>query len=121
MDELTMDFFTLEPLDLNEPSIRHLCLLKEDYGPIRCLIYQDHLGDTAIPYEALSYVWGSSALTHTIFVNEKQMRITKNLFHALRQLRSNERDRVLWIDAVCIDQQTYRERGHQVQQMSTIY
>ncbi|KAH0439155.1 hypothetical protein CcaCcLH18_02950 [Colletotrichum camelliae] len=116
-----MDFYTHEPLDLNQPSIRHLCLLKGDYGPIHCLIYQDHLGDTAIPYEALSYVWGSSQLTHTIFVNGKQMRITENLFHALRQLRSDENDRILWVDAVCIDQQNPRERGHQVQQMSEIY
>ncbi|KAF0319667.1 hypothetical protein GQ607_013147 [Colletotrichum asianum] len=97
-----MDSFTHEPLDLSQPSIRHLCLLKGDYGPIHCLIYQDRLGDTAIPYEALSYVWGSSELTHAITINGKRMRITQNLFHALRQ-------------------QNHRERGHQVQQMSQIY
>jgi FAD/FMN-containing dehydrogenase len=40
---------------------------------------------------------------------------------ALRDLRYHEKDRVLWIDALCIDQNNNEERGEQVQQMGSIY
>lgn len=40
---------------------------------------------------------------------------------ALRHLVSWETDRILWIDAVCIDQDDHKERGHQVEQMGKIY
>ena len=36
-------------------------------------------------------------------------------------MRLLDRDRVLWIDSVCIDQDNRVERGHQVQMMYNIY
>ncbi|KAH9209884.1 heterokaryon incompatibility protein-domain-containing protein [Leptodontidium sp. 2 PMI_412] len=49
------------------------------------------------------------------------MTITKNAYLALRDLRSQEQDQVLWIDALCINQDDKDERGKQVQQMRSIY
>jgi hypothetical protein len=40
---------------------------------------------------------------------------------ALRRLRSWKLPTVLWIDALCIDQQNPVERGHQVWQMQAIF
>ncbi|ETS81467.1 hypothetical protein PFICI_06469 [Pestalotiopsis fici W106-1] len=74
-----------------------------------------------VPYEALSYCWGDNRLTHTIRVNGKALAITHNLYTALMHLRFNEKDRMLWIDAVCIDQGNVQERGHQVDNMGDVY
>ncbi|KAH7306078.1 ankyrin repeat-containing domain protein [Rhexocercosporidium sp. MPI-PUGE-AT-0058] len=49
------------------------------------------------------------------------MAVTKNAYLALRDLRYKEQDRVLWIDALCINQDDTEERGQQVQQMGSIY
>jgi hypothetical protein len=39
----------------------------------------------------------------------------------LRYLRYEDKSRVLWIDAIWVDQQNLKERGHQVQRMGDIY
>ncbi|KAF3003576.1 hypothetical protein E8E13_006533 [Curvularia kusanoi] len=49
------------------------------------------------------------------------MAVTQNLSLALQSLRTPHEDRILWIDAICIDQNNDKERGHQVRQMGSIY
>ena len=51
----------------------------------------------------------------------KEGYVTNYLYVALKYLQLQHEDRVLWIDAVCIDQNNKPERGHQVQQMADIY
>lgn len=75
-------------------------------------------------YEALSYVWGSSENLSNIVVGNSgnaTLAITQNLATALPYLRLEDRPRVLWIDAICIDQKNLDERSHQVRRMSDIY
>jgi hypothetical protein len=85
-------------------------------------MYQAYLGgDDTIPYDALSYTWSGTHKTHTVKVDGKYLDVTENLHSALQHLRSETVDKVLWIDAICIDQSNERERGHQVQQMCKIY
>jgi hypothetical protein len=60
-------------------------------------------------------------LTKRIIVDGCYLKATRNLYSALRQLRYLDKDRILWIDAICIDQKDMKERGHQVEQMSKIY
>ncbi|KAI1812063.1 hypothetical protein GGS20DRAFT_559605 [Poronia punctata] len=52
---------------------------------------------------------------HDLDVGEgEKFKITENLSDALRQLSSfvaEEQDLLLWVDAVCINQQDVRERG----------
>lgn len=43
------------------------------------------------------------------------------MFAALRHLRQPDDERVLWADAVCINQKDIVERGHQVAIMSPVY
>ncbi|ERF68824.1 hypothetical protein EPUS_06268 [Endocarpon pusillum Z07020] len=71
-------------------------------------------------YEALSYFWGEGRGCE-IALNGRPFKVTSNLFSALQQLRLEDRDRVLWIDAICINQDDYEERGHQVSLMRRIY
>ncbi|CAN9182088.1 unnamed protein product [Alternaria alternata] len=57
----------------------------------------------------------------TIKINGMKAMVTENLFMALHHLRPVDGYRILWIDAVCIDQGHDKEKGHQVQQMGDIY
>lgn len=52
------------------------------------------------PYKALSYVWGSPVVTDTIHVDGLPVKITLNLFCALRYLRMVGKSNLLWIDAL---------------------
>lgn len=62
-----------------------------------------------------SMLRGSITLGESIFV------VRKNFELALHHLRQKDRDRKLWVDAVCIDQRNEKERGHQVARMSKIF
>jgi len=75
-------------------------------------------------YEALSYVWGSKENHRYIFIPQTQLSIisiTTNLDVALRSLRSQDKPRVLWIDAICIDQSNDEEKSFQVALMGQIF
>ena len=85
--------------------------------------------DAEVPgssFEALSYTWG--ALTNPVLLNVLDDRcststisIMQNLATALPYLRLKDRERRLWIDAICINQQDLNERSSQVKLMSAIY
>ena len=117
-----MDVFKYEPIDLNSPAFRLLRLFKGMEADIKCELFQAWLqGDSIIPYEALSYTWGSTEMTEYIKIDGWTLGVTENLYWALRYLRSQDIDQIFWVDAVCIDQSNNIERGHQVQQMGNIY
>ncbi|TID14537.1 hypothetical protein E2P81_ATG08489 [Venturia nashicola] len=88
--------------------------------PIRCRLAHQRLGEK-LPYEALSYVWGPESPAYEITVNGNVFVIRENLYHALQQLRLETRSRMLWVDAISINQKDVPERNHQVQQMKRIY
>jgi len=111
-----------QPLDVGQRTIRLLslnpALLEED--PIECGFVIASLNDEP-EYEALSYVWGSIEDTPTIGVGGASVSITRNLESALRRLRRKDEERIMWIDALCINQVDTKERMHQVSQMASIY
>ncbi|KAF2201217.1 hypothetical protein GQ43DRAFT_471970 [Delitschia confertaspora ATCC 74209] len=85
-------------------------------------------------FEALSYHWGHENSTHDVHVIETDdfpnhrstdgdilMPVKKNLAVALRHLRTSIDHRVLWIDAICINQADIEERGRHVACMGNIY
>ncbi|KAK8081158.1 hypothetical protein PG997_008976 [Apiospora hydei] len=76
-------------------------------------------------FEALSYAWGSlnrTAAVVVLFDSERRLlRLGENLHKALLDLRQPDEERVMWIDALCIDQSNPEERGHQVAHMAHIY
>lgn len=69
-------------------------------------------------WDALSYVWGRSTHEASLEFENGRLHITENLEVALRHLRCLDRERILWIDAVCINQKSsvrpvsYVERNH---------
>lgn len=77
-------------------------------------------------YEALSYERGEPTGTIPTLYNGKHLLITPNLKQAMTHIRSSmppdpQGGRVLWIDAVCIDQPSLQERSHQASPMNRIY
>ena len=72
-------------------------------------------------YDALSYVWGDSGDTDKITVNGCNFQATRNLIGGLQRLRSSRDARILWVDAICIDQANNQEKMQQVGMMADIY
>lgn len=72
-------------------------------------------------YDALSYLWGTTIFPYKIKVDGNDFYVTYNLFSALRELRRPDRDRLIWIDALCINQSDDAEKSNQVRLMRTIY
>ncbi|KAI4213870.1 MAG: hypothetical protein LQ351_003565 [Letrouitia transgressa] len=91
-----------------------------DDQPIRCELLTHNIS-TAPPYEAISYVWGDPTVTSQINCNDKIVDVTSNLNKTLKRFRYNDQERILWADALCIDQSSMAERAHQVNLMGVIY
>lgn len=92
-------------LDHSTNAIRLLRILKGAAGPIGCEMSETYLNEVeGVPYEALSYVWGNEESAEKILVDGCEFTVTENLFEALSNLRQPEDDRLLWVDAICIDQ-----------------
>jgi hypothetical protein len=98
--------------------------------PVRCELFHyslEHAGDSAHPYDALSYVWGDPSNPKSIFVENREstsfedLSVTRNLYSALLRLRHRFIERIIWIDAVCINQNDDREKEQQIQLMAKIY
>jgi len=70
-------------------------------------------------YEALSYACGEHIVSGKLRLESGTVELGENLVAALRQLRL-ERERTLWIEAVCISQQHTAERSAQVEMGKSI-
>jgi len=99
-------------------------------------------------YTALSYNWGDSAADHTMIIQSeirarpigslqdlvddamaekrfgsRKMLIRHNLYDALKELRraSCGKHLIIWVDAICINQNDDTEKQEQVMKMASIY
>lgn len=77
-------------------------------------------------YDALSYVWDKPLCIRTIvFGKAGQIRVSANVFMALKWLQQQTSERLMWIDAICINQgqgeEATKEREAQVKMMGKIY
>lgn len=89
-------------------------------GLITCKLEVFSLNE-APTYEALSYVWGNPQPAASILNRGLAQTVTPNLEKALRRLRLPDRERVIWADAICINQEDIHERECQVLLMQAIY
>ena len=101
--------------------IRLLSLLPLSSGPELSVSINSHLIDSVPQYEALSYVWGEEHGSILIRCNRAFLAVTRSLFSALQHIRTPEGLRVMWIDAICINQDDPDERSLQVTLMREIY
>lgn len=83
-----------------------------------------HVSFAASPrpiYEAVSYVWGDRKERAEITLNGQIVDVPRSSEEVLRYLRLQNKQRTLWIDALCINQDDLQERSQQVALMGTIY
>lgn len=75
-------------------------------------------------YACLSYVWGEQTNTRYIYINGHPVNVTENLESALRQFHEDGlfcNHFLLWVDALCINQNDAEERAREVQRMKDVY
>jgi hypothetical protein len=114
--------YNYDSLNLSTSEIRLLTLepARFDDDPILCQLRTFSLSENP-RYEALPYVWGNPEQWRTISVNGHAFTATFNLDVTLRHLRHALDPRILWVDAICINQFNKKEKSHQVQLMHHIY
>lgn len=109
------------PLDPQKSEIRLVTLLPgKARDAIRCTLSTTSL-DSAPEFTALSYAWGDPSKTKPITVDREPFDVTVNLELGLRAIRKRWRRRVLWIDAICINQKDVQEKNVQVPQMGRLF
>ncbi|KAG5745299.1 hypothetical protein H9Q70_012013 [Fusarium xylarioides] len=72
-------------------------------------------------FEALSYAWGDDTTKYLVKCSGQCICVWANLHDALLDLRHPTRKRVLWIDALCINQADNEEKSKQIRLMHEIY
>lgn len=93
-------------------------------GDISCTLQHYETDTQTCPdYAALSYVWGDSTPTHTIYVNGLVYRVHQSLWKFLNHSRTKENMEHTWIwtDLLCIDQAHHSEKNEQIARMGDIY
>ncbi|RDW77958.1 hypothetical protein BP5796_05810 [Coleophoma crateriformis] len=133
--------FRYERLSNMRKRIRLLELMagKRETSEVECQLFEGEIkngrvyrrksdkdeNEIEVKFEALSWSWGAELPEYQILIRRggkrQRKKASKDLVWALRYLRYQDKDRILWIDAICIDQQNVDEKNHQVQMMSQIY
>jgi Heterokaryon incompatibility protein (HET) len=112
--------YSYKPL-ATKGAIRLFCLMPGTgndklKGSLQHILLNKHQG-----YEALSYAWGSQDKPCYITLPQGTLPITKSLYTALIRLRRQGEGKILWIDAICIDQANNAEKSQQILLMPRIY
>lgn len=126
------DFYSTKPytaLNESQQEIRLTKVLPDDkHGFINCeLLRNNPLAEVRGAHNALSYCAGDLRKTDVVLINGVKCNVFANLKHALVEARrfwrenSKEREVLLWVDQLCIDQSNIAERSHQVGLMRDIY
>lgn len=108
------------PLEPGTIRLVHLHPASDSKADVVCSLEYARLSDKP-RYQALSYVWGSQNEPKESLLNETTVLITQNLDKALRRLRLQHEPRVIWVDALAINQSDIDERNAEVQVMRDIY
>ncbi|EWG48728.1 hypothetical protein FVEG_16315 [Fusarium verticillioides 7600] len=142
-----MSSFRYKPLSTPR-SIRLLSIaeaVNSGSGVLTCYLTEVSLNSPILNYRALSYTWGDPERTTRIIVNGEWLVVRLNIEDCLRHLRLNlyccnrlcicqQESQIpvpldhrftfptlLWVDAICINQDDLDERAQQVALMQQIY
>ncbi|GAP91993.2 putative heterokaryon incompatibility protein [Rosellinia necatrix] len=73
------------------------------------------------PYIAISYAWGDADDKRAIRIDGIVVSVAVSLWEALNAVQKQDDPVLVWVDALCINQQDRDERSQQVQLMTEIY
>jgi hypothetical protein len=111
------------PLGNNEIRIAEIKSASSENENVQCRLLhvpRDDPGD----YQALSYAWGPKEELGKgcIYLEGVPRPVTRTIEIALRKLRhKDEPPLLIWIDALCINQDNKEEKCEQVEHMRTVY
>ena len=106
---------------LDSGHIRLLYLLPGDQGDeLRGVVFSIPY-ESSGTYQALSYVWGTDQRTHELTTPDGILRITSSLDKGLRRLRHKSKAILLWVDAICINQEDNAEKVQQIRLLPKIF
>ncbi|RYP67125.1 hypothetical protein DL769_005830 [Monosporascus sp. CRB-8-3] len=98
---------------------------------LQCRLHVCSMRDNHGAYEALSYTWKTGweyygwvkigPKNPKIECNGVEMAVGANLYMALHRLRREDSTRVVWADAICVNQSDVHERSQQVAAMGDIF
>ncbi|CAN9409200.1 unnamed protein product [Alternaria alternata] len=89
--------------------------------PVNCTLRVIHL-DRDPDFTALSYVWGDPEHKRSIVCDGVLFPVTENCYSALWNLSKKLQGLVIWVDAICINQEkTSQEKEWQIPLMGDIY
>ncbi|MDI1487657.1 MAG: hypothetical protein OHK93_006928 [Ramalina farinacea] len=114
--------YVYKPL-LYSDSIRLIKLEPRESGfsdQLTCELLDVRLSETP-DFEAISYAWEAAVFPDTLHILKEFLKITSSLASALRKFQDSNEPRLLWADAVCINQSDVPERSSQVALMHQIY
>ncbi|KAJ3529386.1 hypothetical protein NM208_g9784 [Fusarium decemcellulare] len=109
------------PLDPQKREIRLLSLTPGSRDEIvSAELFRASLDNNPV-FSVLSYSWGPENDKVPIQVQGRELLVTRNLYQCLVNLRSETTPLTIWIDAVCINQDSNDEKNTQVPLMRDIY
>ncbi|KAF7934970.1 uncharacterized protein EAE98_003015 [Botrytis deweyae] len=117
-----MKRFSYKPLDplVDGTRLLHLLPGSSTQQP-RCSLKHVNFGGRP-KYNAVSYTWGNEANQKPIVIEDRYFLVTENLYKALICLQQQSAtEYVLWVDAICINQDDVAERNRQLTIMPYIY
>ncbi|KAL9561256.1 hypothetical protein ACKAV7_014611 [Fusarium commune] len=96
---------------------------RADKDRLKCHLRAVRIDNAAGKYSALSYCWAQSVCgaVQGLVCNGSAKDAGKNLRLALQNIRYSTLPRIIWVDALCINQDDLAERSQQVQLMGDIY
>ncbi|KAI1736138.1 heterokaryon incompatibility protein-domain-containing protein [Xylaria scruposa] len=120
-----MAFTTYRPLDPGRREIRLLQIFPRDSvsrGPPRGILrHVSFVGNELPPYETVSYCWGDPMSRIRIDVDGSSLEVPVSSAQAITRVALPDKERTIWIDAVCINQADLDEQASQVALMGTVY
>ena len=117
-EDLAMIWSTLRQ---ERQEIRLLTLCRGTFQKeIQCKLRIVSLNED-LQYVALSYCWGDQNDHDSISVNGQKITVRRSLATALKYMRRNDEEVILWNDATCINQKDEIEKGSQIMLMGQIY
>ncbi|KAJ4983242.1 het domain protein [Stagonosporopsis vannaccii] len=107
---------------LSEHDIRLLTVLpsQDEGAPITCEIHR-YKTSAAPPYEGLSYAWGDPSNVAPVVCNGIEVQVTRSLRNALLRVRDIEIPKIIWADALCMNQNDIQEKNIQVPLMGRVF
>ena len=114
-----LDLRVLERGEIRLLSLKHGSTSKD----LRYISERVNLAQPPV-YHALSYCWGApvaDSSLKTIFVDGLLKKVQPTLYSFLKEMAAHDSRILVWIDAICINQNNVAERNQQVSIMADIY